>query len=143
MTKGMTLRSTAIQAPIQTDTTSLARRQPVTNDATMDDARSGNATNDDLGIELAKLSAAAFAMAQVATERGDFAAHEADARALNDRLEEFRPRIEAAPATEQPALEQVWTDARLDLGYVLSAGELPTSTRMHHFLQGGESAESE
>ena len=102
-----------------------------------------DAMNDDLGLELAKLSAAAFAMAQIATERGDFAAHEADARALNDRLEEIRPRIESASPAEQPALEQVWTDARLDLGYILSAGELPTSTRMHHFLQGGESAEFE
>ena len=72
--------------------------EQVMNHGMMEDAGSGGALNDDLGLEVAKLSAAAFAMAQVATERGDYAAHEADARALDDRLAELRPRIEAAPS---------------------------------------------
>src|SRR5688572_15962397 len=103
----------------------------------MGDTRASDTTNDDLSLEVAKLSAAAYAMAQIATERGDFAAHEAAARALDERLTALWPRIETADPAEQPALEQSWTDARLDLGYVLSAGELPMSTRLNTYFQDG------
>lgn len=101
----------------------------------IDNARADDTAYDELGPELAELRAKAFAMALVATERGDFGAHAADARALDERLSALRPRIEAAGPDEQPAHEQTWSDARLDLGYVLSAGELPTSNRLSNYFE--------
>src|SRR5688572_14765643 len=68
------------------------------NHGMMEDAGSGGAI-DDLGLEVAKLSAAAFAMAQVATERGNYAAHEASARALDTAL-----RRSARGSTRRPLL---------------------------------------
>ena len=77
----------------------------------------------------------AFTLArEAAVGEGDAAARERQARVLNSRLDELWPLVQAAPDNERPGLNQAWTDARLDLGYILSGGELPTSTRLHYAL---------
>ena len=91
-------------------------------------------TDDDLTELVSRLSGDAFSLAQATATRGGTAVDEVHARELNDRLDELWPRIEAASTAVQPILSLAWTDARLDLGYVLSGGALPTSTRMHAFL---------
>ena len=103
------------------------------------DAGPAEIPNGDLTHEIARVSAAAFAMAQVATERKDFAAHEGAARALSARLAELRPRIDELPSDAYRALDVAWLNAKLDLEYVLAAGDPPLfSGRMHLFLHNGE-----
>ena len=105
-------------------------------------ARPSGATTDDLARDIAAVSAAAFAMAQVATERKDFAAHTADARTLAIRLAQLRIRVDELPPAEQRQFEVAWTDAQLDLEYVRSAGDPPLfSLRMHRFLHPDEPPE--
>lgn len=91
-------------------------------------------TADELTESVIGVSQEAFDLARAAAMSGDFAADEARARELNDRLDELWPRVEAAPATAQPVLGQAWSDARLDLGYLLSGGALPTSIRLNHLI---------
>lgn len=105
-------------------------------------ARPAETATTDLTLEISRLSAASFAMAQIATERKDFAAHEADAHALGVRLDELRPRIDALPPDEQRVLLTALADAQLDLAYVRSAGDPPQlSARMHRFLHPDEPPE--
>ena len=79
----------------------------------------------------------AFELAQQAVQgRGDQNGRMSHARELNTRLDELLPQVQNAPANIQPTLSAAWTDARLDIGYVLSNGTLPgTSTRLHYFLE--------
>ena len=72
---------------------------------------------------------------EVAAGTGDPEQRKSEARKLNKRLDELWPQVEAAPAGTQAALNQAWSDARLDLGYVLSDGDAPTSIRFFHYLQ--------
>jgi hypothetical protein len=82
------------------------------NQGRVDDAGSGGAV-DDLGREVSKLSGAAFAMAQVATERGDSTAHGADPPA---RCGVERCRLEIRYVIEggNPTLISVCTHRLLD-----------------------------
>ena len=91
--------------------------------------------DSDLNQTVYGLSNEAFELARAAAESGDYAAGEARAQELNDQLTGLWPRVEDAPAEEQAELSRVWSDARLDVGYVLSGGELPTSTRLHQVVQ--------
>lgn len=95
----------------------------------------GKQTGEDFGLEISKLSAEAFQLAIAAVESGDFAGQEAKARELNARLDETWPRIDLSPEPERSSMSREWADARLDLGYVLSNGELSTSTRLFYALQ--------
>jgi hypothetical protein len=95
----------------------------------------GTQTDEEFGREISKLSADAFQLAIAAVESGDFAAQEAKARELNKRLDDAWPRIDLSPEPAKSALSKDWTDARLDLGYVLSKGELSTSTRLYYALK--------
>lgn len=89
----------------------------------------------DLNQTVNELSNEAFELARAAAESGDYAAGEARARELNDQLTDVWPSVEGAPAEEHDELSRVWSDARLDVGYVLSGGELPTSTRLHQVVR--------
>jgi len=94
------------------------------------------ADNADPGVAVYQLSNEAFTLAQeAASGGGDKEAREAKARELNARLDELWPQIQAGPATYDPGLNSAWSDARLDLGYVLSNGELSTSTRLFYYLE--------
>src|SRR5215218_1232720 len=126
----------------------LRRKTHVTDDAndptkpTQSAARPAGAATDDLARDIAAVSAAAFAMAQVATERKDFAAHQADVRALVIRLAQLRIRIDELPTDEQRQFEVAWTDAQLDLEYLRAAGDPPLfSLRMHRFLHPDQTSE--
>ncbi|HEX9988458.1 MAG TPA: hypothetical protein VGE45_08280 [Chloroflexia bacterium] len=79
----------------------------------------------------------AFRLAQTAaTSAGSSSALKRRAREVNTQLNELDALIEDAPTGEQAALRKAWSDARLDVGYVLSGGTLPKSSRMGLFLQG-------
>jgi|SRR5687767_6058153 len=90
-----------------------------------------------------EVSRDAFALGRAAVESGDFAAGAARARELNDRLAELWPRVEASPEAARPKLSRAWSDARLDLGYLLSGGELAASLRLGHILRGRMSGDEE
>jgi len=92
-------------------------------------------TNDSLRQSVLTASREAFELARRAAESGDFAARAEQARQLNDRLTELWPQIESAPTDAQAELTRAWSDARLDLGYVLSHGELDTSTRLYQVIR--------
>jgi hypothetical protein len=89
-----------------------------------------------LDQEISRLSAESFKLAQEAA-RGKRSWIDLEKRAseINTRLEEIWPEIEDADSGQSVLLRQAWTDARLDVGYVLSGGELATSIRLHHYLQ--------
>jgi hypothetical protein len=90
----------------------------------------------DPGTAVYQLSSEAFTLAQeAASGGGDKEAREKKARALNERLDELWPQIQAGPASADPGLNNAWSDARLDVGYVLSNGDLSPSTRLYYYLE--------
>jgi hypothetical protein len=94
----------------------------------------GRQTDEEFALELSKISAEAFALATAAIDSGDFETGKARARELDARLDETWPRIDRGTEPAKSALAKDWTDARMDIGYLLSHGELPTSTRLFHAL---------
>jgi hypothetical protein len=104
-----------------------------------DNANQDNRENppSDFPALVYQLSAAAFELAQeAAASQAKQNERARRAREINDFLNELVPYIQNAPLEEQEGLRTAWTDARLDVGYVLSGGELPTSTRLFHYLEG-------
>lgn len=92
---------------------------------------------EDLSSEINRISQDAFALAQAAsTSRDDWEEYKQRAREINEILDRMLPEIQGASLPERQALIQDWNDARLDVGFVLSGGELATSTRLFHFLEG-------
>jgi hypothetical protein len=89
----------------------------------------------DFKMAVAKASREAFELAQKAIESGHMIEFADQARAINQRLDELLPGVQAAPAEDQPTLNHNWSDARLDVGYVLSNGQLPSSTRLYYYLE--------
>jgi len=87
---------------------------------------------DDAALEVRRFSLEAFEVAK-AFVRGD-AAHEAKAKAaeLHERLPAVAARAQAA-SQDQPDLNRVLSDARLDLTYVMAGGARPSSVRLAHF----------
>ena len=82
------------------------------------------------------LSNEAFELAKQAVEgTGDKEQRAKQAQDINRRLEELLPEVQAAPATDQPTLNSAWSDGRLDVGYVMSGGQLSTSTRLYYFIE--------
>lgn len=57
------------------------------------------------------------------------------AREIDARLEELVPTLQQVPEHERQALVEVWNDARLDVGYVLSDGSAPSSSRLASQLE--------
>lgn len=95
-----------------------------------------NDNNFDLGRHVSKLSYKAFELAkQAASGKGDKAQLMEQAGELNNHLEEVFNQIQSAPTNEQARLNSAWSDARLDVGYVMSGGELSTSTRLYYYLE--------
>jgi hypothetical protein len=93
----------------------------------------------DLKKAVHELSRAAYDLAKdAARNQGEQAKLETRAREMDSFLDELVPHIQAAPPDDQPELQAEWTDARQDITYVLSGGTLPTSIRMHHYLQSQE-----
>ena len=91
---------------------------------------------NNLVLKVNQTSSQAFLLAQNAFQNGHGSPElMAQAQQLNNQLDEFWPQIQASAVDLQPELSRVWSDARLDVGYVLSQGELSTSTRLYHYLQ--------
>ncbi len=54
---------------------------------------------------------------------------------INAILSEIWPDVQTASAAD-PGIANAGSEARLDLGYVLSGGGPTTSIRLFHYLQG-------
>src|SRR5258708_6073214 len=87
--------------------------------------------------QVSRLSLDAFNLAKdTATGRSDPADLKTRAKAMDERLTILIPEIRGMVTPDQSAVMQAWTDARLDLTYVLAGGgPIPTSTRLGFFLQ--------
>jgi hypothetical protein len=67
---------------------------------------------------------------------GDPAAQKAKARELREHLPTISAQIPSAPESDRGEVNRALADAKLDLGYVLADGEVPTSIRLYHFIEG-------
>lgn len=95
----------------------------------------------DLKTAVHELNRAAYELAkQSASGEGDRDEMKRQAREMDGFLDELVPRIQAAPLDDQQPLKDAWTDARQDVSYVLSDGQLPTSLRLFHYLEGQKGA---
>ena len=91
----------------------------------------------DLRQTITALNRAAYELAQqAARHQATTQQYEAQAQDLDRRLQAVGPQLDSAEPFEQGELAEAWTDARLDLDYILSGGTQPTSLRLHHFLAG-------
>ncbi len=89
----------------------------------------------DLRQTISALNREAYQLAQQAARHPATAQqYTAQAQDLERRLAAVAPLIDSAEPWEQGELAAAWTDARLDLDYILSGGTQPTSLRLHHFL---------
>ncbi len=90
----------------------------------------------ELALSIYRLSNQAFELAQeFATAKGDKANLKKKAEEIDKQLEEMQPLIQHTPPSEQPTVNMKWADARLDVGYILTDGDLSTSTRLFYFLE--------
>jgi hypothetical protein len=92
--------------------------------------------DDDLGRDVYVLSSQAFELAKASAGGAGTPAAKQSAREMNERLDQLWLRIDASPP-DDPGVTRAWSDARLDVGYVLSAGELAPSPRLAAFLAEG------
>src|SRR5262249_32967094 len=83
--------------------------------------------------EVYRVSSEAFALACRAVDSGETAPLVEAARAVNARLEALLAGAQAAEAADRGVM-RAWSDARLDVGYVLSGGQLSTSTRLAAYV---------
>jgi hypothetical protein len=67
---------------------------------------------------------------------GDAAAQKAKAKELREHLPKISAQIPSAPEVERADINRALADANLDLGYVLADGKVPSSIRLHHFIDG-------
>lgn len=88
-----------------------------------------------IDVTVYRLSGSAFELAQKAAASGHPDADlEAAAREINTSLDEAWAQLQATPSSD-PGVTRAWSDARLDVGWVLSHGELSPSARLAQFLQ--------
>jgi hypothetical protein len=59
---------------------------------------------------------------------------------LQPRLAEVAAAAVSVDASRRADVNRTLADARLDLAYVLARGEVPTSTRLFHYLQERDAA---
>lgn len=84
-------------------------------------------------IEAHRLSNAAFSLAKDYLSGTNRDTAKQQAQELEARVPELAARMASAPAALRPDLNRALSDARLDLGYILSDGRRPTSIRLHQF----------
>lgn len=85
---------------------------------------------------MTRLSQEAYELAKAfASGDSDGEAQKVRARAIDRRLDELVPLIQAALPADQPRLTEAWNDARLDVGFVISGGTQPTSLRLAAHLR--------
>src|SRR5262245_66270555 len=91
----------------------------------------------DLVDEVHSFSNEAFALAKafVAGEGGP-EEQKARAAALKERVPELAARMPSVPEEYRPDINQALADARLDLDYVRAGGNVPSSIRLHHVIEG-------
>jgi hypothetical protein len=78
-------------------------------------------------------SSEAFSLAQAYVTGQGRLDLESRAQQLNGLLDHLWDSLEHQPS-DDPGVSRAWSDARLDLGYVLSHGELPTSPRLYQYI---------
>jgi hypothetical protein len=67
---------------------------------------------------------------------GDPGAQKAKAKELREHLPTLSKQIPDAPEADRGEVNRALADANLDLGYVLADGKVPSSIRLHHFIEG-------
>ena len=90
--------------------------------------------------QVAKVSQQAFQLA-VAAATGDFASYQAEMRRINEQLDILQPSFATVPESSRAETITAWTDARLEVGFVLSSGELPMSMRLFYHLEAQKRAD--
>jgi hypothetical protein len=97
-------------------------------------------SENDLPRATYRLSNEVFALAQQAVDgTGEKAQREVKAREMNAWLDEHFAAIREA-SVRDPGLMKAWSDARLELGYILSGGELATSARLSQYIASRKQA---
>lgn len=91
--------------------------------------------------QVAKVSQQAFQLA-VAAAAGDFANCQAAMKGINEQLDAFRPSLATVPESSRAETIAAWNDARLEVGFVLSGGELPMSMRLFYHLEAQKRADT-
>jgi hypothetical protein len=68
---------------------------------------------------------------------GDQEELKAKAAELRERLPQISSQMASLPDAERADVNRVLSDANLDIGYVLAGGNVPSSIRLHHLMEGG------
>jgi hypothetical protein len=99
---------------------------------------SAEAEGDAVGLDVHRYrnDALEVALAFSRVDGDERAEAKARAKSLRDRLPDVVAAARSAAADRQPELNKTLSDARLDLGWVLSDGTLPTSARLARALEG-------
>jgi hypothetical protein len=95
-----------------------------------------SADNGDLSLEAHRFSNEAFGLAK------EFVAADDGAEAIKERAREYQARLPTltarlpqVPEAKRAAIAKTLSDARLDLSYILADGNVPSSTRLHFYLE--------
>ncbi len=99
-----------------------------------DSERSGPIVDDGIVLAAHRFSNEAFALAKEYISGKDPEDVKRRAREQQQRVPQFGEWAKSAPEELRPDLNRVLSDARLDLGYILSDGKRPSSTRLHYVL---------
>ena len=98
---------------------------------------SSAAADDDLDQRMTRLSDDAYRLAIAEADgTGERDARHERARAVDRELDELAAAIRAAAATSAIDLRELWTDARLDVAFVLTDGRAPKSLRLAAHTRG-------
>lgn len=101
-----------------------------------DNSHASKLTPDEVRSAVQHLSLRSFDLAKAVAGTGSSTHNQREsARHLDGELSNIWPAVDALPLDQRAEASAAWTDARLDLDYILSAGQLPTSTRLFHYLQ--------
>jgi hypothetical protein len=89
--------------------------------------------------QIAKVSQRAFQLATGAAA-SDFASYQAEMKSINEQLDILQPSLATVPESSRAETITAWTDARLEVGFVLSSGEMPMSMRLFYHLEAQKRA---
>jgi len=91
--------------------------------------------DESVGLNVYRLSNKVFGLAQQAAGAGGAERDEIErqAREFNSQLDALWTQLEATPSSD-PGVGRAWSDARLEVGWILSKGELAPSPRLAGFL---------
>jgi hypothetical protein len=93
-------------------------------------------SDEPLRIRAHRFSNDAFALATELVEGGDAEELQAKAAELKEQLSGLAEEMKSAPESDRGEVNRALADARLDLDYVAAGGNVPSSIRLHHVIEG-------